>query len=353
MPSTSTHELNIRLSALIEALPLGLVIVDADCVPVLTNRELIRLIDYDSDQSVVTQLNEQFDLQNICQESWKRQSNLPPREQQIGQRYVRLLVNPIMEGDKPLGAVMLVEDITEKKVLDRTRNEFFAVAAHELRTPLTAIRGNADLIRQEIGPDPATPKQNEIKSMVTDIYHSCCRLLLIVNDFLDASRLELGRIEFNLQPLDVNNLISEVVHELKTNADAKHIDLHYIIPAGHLPHVTADPVRAKQVIVNLVGNAIKFTHQGGVAVTAKVEDSQVVIRVADTGTGIPTENQRLLFRKFQQAGANILSRDMTQGTGMGLYICKLLAQGMHGHIGLEHSQIGQGSTFYFSLPIAG
>jgi signal transduction histidine kinase len=118
-----------------------------------------------------------------------------------------------------------------------------------------------------------------------------------------------------------------------------------------LPKVLADRNRTKQVLINLVGNALKFTEQGGVTITFKVDQNSVKTLVADTGKGIPLESQKFLFKKFEQAGTTVLTRDSVRGTGLGLFISKLIIDQMQGHIQLENSQLGVGTTFGFSLPI--
>ena len=121
---------------------------------------------------------------------------------------------------------------------------------------------------------------------------------------------------------------------------------------GTMPKVHADEDRVKEIIYNLIGNALKFTEKGEVRVVMKKNRHMLEVRVVDTGKGIPLQSQSLLFRKFQQAQNNILTRDNTRGTGLGLYISKLLAQGMKGEIILEQSVVDKGSTFLLTLPLA-
>jgi signal transduction histidine kinase len=121
---------------------------------------------------------------------------------------------------------------------------------------------------------------------------------------------------------------------------------------GSLPEVNADKNKVKQIIYNLVGNAVKFTDKGGITVSAKVVGKFLELSVSDSGKGMSPKNQQILFHKFQQASSSILTRDTTRGTGMGLYISKLLTEKMGGKIELAHSEEGKGSTFVFTLPLA-
>lgn len=242
-----------------------------------------------------------------------------------------------------------LEDANDKlKQLDKLKDEFFSLASHELRTPLTAIRGNAALLLSHYGAKFTDPAFAE---MVNDMHEGSTRLIQIVNDFLDMSRLEQGKIDFKKQNFQLSDVVIQVMNELKTIGDGKGIELMTNIPIATL-RVFADPDRVKQVIYNLVGNAIKFTQKGSVTVGIQQEDKSTVrVFVTDTGSGIPVDKQSLLFQKFQQAG-NILTPEVSQGSGLGLYICKLLIQGMGGIIGLEKSEVGRGSTFSFTLPLA-
>ncbi len=254
---------------------------------------------------------------------------------------------PIRDKDGKIAtAVSVFSDITEARIMERSRNEFFAVASHELRTPLTAIRGNADMILDMYADQISDPN---LKEMLQDIETSSVRMIAMVNDFLEVSRLEQGKIEVKKETFALPPLIDKVVRDLTEMVHAKGLTLA-CTPFDGLPLVVADPGRVEQVLVNLIGNAVKFTKEGGVHVTIADEGASVKVRVTDTGIGISEQNQALLFRKFQQAGEYVLARDVSQSTGLGLYICRLMAQSMGGEVVLEKSELGKGSTFSFTLP---
>jgi signal transduction histidine kinase len=340
----------LRLAALIDSLPLGLVMTDAKGEPLMTNRRLFRMFEYDSNKSMADQLNEFFDLKKLCHECGSKEGACEPQEIQIKSQYIRLLITPIRAGKELHGTVVLMEDITERRTLERTREEFFAIASHELRTPLTAIRAAADMILQYYG--SVLHGHEDLAQMIHDIYESSVRLITIVNDFLDMSKLELGKMKFEVEKVDVLSEVKKVIHELEIEASAKKIVLGFEPGEKKAYMALADPNRMHQVITNLIGNAVKFTHEGGVVVEVEQHDKRIEVRVTDTGPGISEENQGLLFRKFQQAGEKVLARDMTRGTGMGLYISKLLTEGMNGTLSLERSAVGEGSTFMLTLPAA-
>ncbi|HEX4774397.1 MAG TPA: ATP-binding protein [Candidatus Saccharimonadales bacterium] len=272
----------------------------------------------------------------------------------VGQRTLLLFIAPLTAEttatDKQLlGAVILVEDITEQKLLERSKDEFLSIASHELRTPLTAIRGNASLISQYYGDQ--LPDQR-MAAMISDIHESSTRLIDIVNDFLDVSAIEQGKMVMNPEAFGLAEIVDEATRELQALCQSKGLTLQKDASVDAAPPVRADKMRIKQVIYNLIGNAIKFTEEGGITVSADFDDSMVTTSVSDTGKGLSPASQRLLFHKFQQAGSSLLTRDATKGTGLGLYISKLIVEHSGGQIGLASSELGKGSTFAFSLPRA-
>jgi two-component system sensor histidine kinase BarA len=186
--------------------------------------------------------------------------------------------------------------------------------------------------------------------MVDDIYSSSVRLIKIVNDFLDVSALEQGKILITPELFSLADVAKDVAHEMQSLCAAKGVELRIDPVMVEAPSVVADKQRTKQVIYNLVGNALKFTEKGSITIRALYDNNFVYTAVTDTGRGMSPENQRLLFRKFQQAASSLLTRDTTQGTGLGLYISKLIVEHSGGQIWLDYSEVGKGSTFAFSLP---
>jgi PAS domain S-box-containing protein len=261
----------------------------------------------------------------------------------------RIYLSPMVVDGVSIGCAILFQDTTQERLLERSRDEFFSIASHELRTPLTAIKGNASLILQyyqDVLKDP------QLQEMVVDIHDSGERLIMIVNDFLDASRLEQKRIDFDLKSMKVMKVAEAVAYEMAQLLNDKHIYLKLDPSLAELPDVIADHNRLKQVFYNLIGNAAKFTEQGGITIAAVMTGKSVKVTFTDTGFGISPEQQLLLFRKFQQAGSSLLTRDTSRGTGLGLYISRLLIAGMGGALKLDHSVPGKGSVFSLTLPLA-
>lgn len=300
-------------------------------------------------ESIEKRLKASFDLKSAWEKSLAEKKTVDIKEIPFENKFFRLFLAPIMMGEEAIGVVILIEDITEAKILDRAKDEFFSIASHELRTPLTAIRGNTAMIEQYFADKL---QDQELKGMITDIHESSIRLITLVNDFLDVSRLEQGKIIFKQEEFETTSLVKEVTNELKKTAQEKNLYLRLTPPASSLPLAAADRDRTKQILYNLVDNAIKFTEKGGVEIKIDLRDKSLAVNITDTGKGIAQSQQNLLFRKFQQAGENILTRDVTRGTGLGLYISKLLTEGMGGKIWLEKSEENRGSTFVFTLPVA-
>jgi two-component system, OmpR family, phosphate regulon sensor histidine kinase PhoR len=243
------------------------------------------------------------------------------------------------------GTVYALRDITEEHRLDDLKAEFIATASHELRTPLAAVYGAAQTLRRhDFALDDAG--RERFISMIVDESE---RLAAIVNQILLANQLEVGRLDLVTEPFDAADLLERVVESARTHAPSE-ITFDVQVADG-VPPVAADKDRARQVLVNLVENAVKYSPGGGrIELGLESEDGAVQFRVVDQGMGIPTDEQLRIFEKFYRLDPN-----MTQGiggTGLGLYICSELVERMGGHIWLE-SEEGKGSAFFFQLPSAG
>ena len=344
-----------QLVASINSLALGFLLIDNNERIILKNPAVTRIFGLAGDnlslETLAGALRDNFDLASRCRECLITGKVTDQKDILFGSKFLRIFIAPVMmlrDHNEIIGAVVLVEDITEAKVVERSREEFFAVASHELRTPLTAIRGNMALIKDFFAEKLKDP---QVKEMIDDSYGASVRLIGIVNDFLDASRLEQGKVSFKTEKIDAMELIKEVVREVGALAKSKNLTLE-VKDFNESALVLADRDRAKQIVYNLVSNAINYTQKGGIVIEVKKEKGFLRVFVTDTGDGISQQNQALLFRKFQQAGEKMLARDVTKSTGLGLYISKLILEGMGGKAWLERSELGKGSTFAFALPLA-
>lgn len=343
--------------SLIEAALDPLITISAQGKVTDVNEATIKVTGVSREKLIGTDFSNYFTEPTKAQEGYQKVlkegqvKDYPLTIKSYGGKLVDVLYNATVYKDEAgnvLGVFAAARDITESKVLERTRDEFFAIASHELRTPLTAIRGNTELITQFFGKDLKNP---EIKEMLSDIHSASIRLISLINDFLDVSRLEQGRVEMKLEKIDIAEIVEKTVKELKTVADGKGLSLVFDLQEKNLL-VLANVDRIKQVLINIVSNAMNYTSKGGVTVKVIKSGKVAKIMVIDTGLGIAPDNQKLLFKKFSQAGADIYARDVSKGTGLGLYICKLILEKMGGEIDLEKSELGKGSTFSFTIPLA-
>jgi PAS domain S-box-containing protein len=262
-------------------------------------------------------------------------------------------VFPILASGAPLrnelghvaGAVVAFQDITRLREVDRLKDEFVSIVSHELRTPLTSIRGSVQLVLDEPGsvPDP------EMRKLLQIALNNCERLVRIINDILDLSKIESGNLTLRRKPVHVADLVRQSIDVVASPAAKARVRLEVKVPASIMP-VMVDPDRIVQAIVNLLSNAVKFAPPDS-AVTTTVTGSEhmVTIAVADHGEGIAPENLNRLFRKFQQVDSSSSRRK--GGTGLGLAITKALVEQHGGRIFVD-SELHKGTRFSFTLPTA-
>jgi len=255
-----------------------------------------------------------------------------------------VLIAPLYEAKKRMiGHIATFRDITHEKELEQAKDEFLSIASHELRTPMTAIKGYLSMLLE----GDAGPLPQQAKDFLNEIYIANERLVKLVEDILNVSRLESERLQINPRFIDLDQIIQTILNQLKPLAEEKGLALIYEKPKN-LPPVYADPDRVTQILENLIDNAIKFTPQGSIRIFLQPQQGMVVVSVIDTGIGIAPADQEQLFKKFFRADNAITQK--SPGSGLGLYIAKELAKRMDGDLWVE-SELGKGSSFSFSLPL--
>ncbi len=228
----------------------------------------------------------------------------------------------------------------------KVKSEFLANMSHEIRTPMNGILGATQLLLDETNP-------KEAKSLLEMVYHSANSLMVIINDILDLSKLEAGKIEIENISLDLKRIINDVITLVEGSAEKKGLTLKTSYSSHEVPYVIGDPTRIRQILLNLLSNAIKFTKAGNVEVRLNIEPLDrdkvyVTLHVTDTGIGIPENKLTTIFQSFSQADESTTRK--FGGTGLGMTISKQLAELMKGELTLK-SKVDIGSTFSLKLPM--
>jgi len=233
----------------------------------------------------------------------------------------------------------------ELKKLDDAKSEFISIASHQLRTPLTAVKGYVSMILENsYGEVPG-----EMNQPLKNVYASNERLIGLVNDILNISKIEAGKMEMDLENTSLEELILDIINELRIKADAKKLYLTYIKPTEAIPLLMVDKTKIRQVMMNLIDNSIKYTEKGGTTVKLMSIGPKVRIEISDTGIGLTKEDLPRLFESFSRGRNGAIGRP--EGTGLGLYIARRFVEMHKGRVWAESEGKGKGSVFYIELPI--
>ncbi|WP_107667720.1 GAF domain-containing protein [Cyanothece sp. BG0011] len=284
---------------------------------------------------------------------------IPLSNNRIGQALASNIIKDKTEsGEEYLGVVILIRDITKEREMERMKRNFLSMVSHELRTPLTSIVGFSSLIRDKLyemvfpkieHKDRKTEKALErIKQNLDIVVFEAERLTKLVNDFLDMTKIESGKITLNLFPVKPSTVLNWAIASNTPLFEASSVELREDF-SEDLPTILGDEDRLIQVFVNLISNGFKFTETGSVTCKAEVDHNNLLISITDTGIGISEDDYSKVFEPFQQVG-NILT-NKPKGTGLGLSISKQIIEQHGGRIWFT-SELGKGSTFFVSLPLA-
>lgn len=353
-----THELHETLrkdEALLSSIGEGMLATDRHGRVMLVNEAAQAMFDWKIAGVVGKPVTEVVRLRRkgkaIAPEAHPAMRTLKHRQRLIGASYdaqrtdqefpALVTSTPVLLGDKLIGAIMIVRDITKEKEVDRMKSEFISIASHQLRSPLTSLKWYSQLLASQKG-----LKKDE-RTAVERINTATERLIQLVNEFLTVSRLEEGEIPVRKTSVRLNELVKSILTFYKPLSDEHRVRLRSSV---HLSRKTleTDEEMLREVCENLIGNAIKYSPEGSsVHVSLSEQDHQVVFMVEDHGPGIPKDEQPHIFSKFYRA-SNIVKKGF-DGTGLGLYTAKHLIDRLGGTIGFRSDE--KGSTFWVKLPI--
>jgi PAS domain S-box-containing protein len=344
--------------AILEGVADGVMVTDAHGEIILFNAAAERILQIHRTDVIGRSVSEMPGIFGLAGTSWAELTEMwgegnpdPDREVlyderlELDQRVISMRVAPVTRENVFEGTVSVFRDITKDVEVDRMKSEFVSTVSHELRTPMTSIKGYIDLMYSGMAGN-ITPKQERFLQIVKT---NADRLTLLVNDLLDISRIEMGRLKLNPKPVELSNTVDVVLDNHAPEAQQRQQTLRNEIE-DPLPLVQVDPARLAQVLTNLVSNAVHYTPNGGsISVRAEVVDDVVQIHVQDTGIGIKEEDKSKLFSRFYRAEDPLVQA--RSGTGLGLVIVKSIVE-LHGGEMWFESTPGQGSTFSLSLPLA-
>ena len=261
------------------------------------------------------------------------------------ERFFQVSVTPVVVKKEIVGLMVILHDITRGKEVDRLKTEFVSIAAHQLRTPLSAIKW---ILRMLLDGDVGDLSKEQVEFLEKG-YQSNERMITLINDLLNVARIEEGRFLYKLTFQSLEEIIEKVLASSEESIKKKKLKLVFIKPKSSLPKIEVDGEKISLVIQNLLYNAIRFNREKGkVTVTIKYDKMNIEVMIEDTGIGIPSLQQNLIFAKFFRA--NNAMESETEGTGLGLFICKNIIEAHGGRIRFE-SKENQGTTFWFTLPI--
>lgn len=374
-----------KVNAMVESMEDGVVMTDADYRILVINPAAKRVIGQEKKTEItifdfIDNLGGKMDIRGRLEESVKLKKTFVSERFGIREKFYQSFVFPVqtvsaLNESEVLGGVVIFHDVTREVELERVRDDFTSMIVHELRTPLSGIQKASELLKMPVRKPAAASKQ-----YVDIIYQNSSSMLDLVNDILDAAKLQAGKFEINREPSDIAEVITNRISFFGLSAEDKKIRLTASVDDDVPKDVQLDSQRIKQVLNNLISNALKFTAEGGaISISAFVHEQgasvnkeilktkvsppeplpenqftalprSLVVAVTDTGTGIPAEHISELFSKFKQLD-NTKAIPNIKGTGLGLAIARGIIQ-EHGGIIDVVSKVDAGSTFYFVLPLA-
>ncbi len=345
-----------RLDAVIENSADGIMILEPDLRIEMINRALLRMTGWSREDALGQPYHKVLALQNATGRDLHEMENVEQELPRQGTVYVegelaksggsRVVVGvrytPLWDEAGHLRNIIVnVVDITRYREAEEMKSTFISVISHELKTPVALIKGYATTLARE----DAQWDEETLREGLRVIEEESDRLNALIDNLLDASRIQAGVLKLELGDVNIPRLVRQVVERFSTQTDRHQFEVDF---PDDFPIVLADEERLRQVLNNLISNAIKYSPEGGIIrIGGWADEESVTVYVADQGIGIPPEEQGRLFQRFYRVDSSL--RRKTQGAGLGLFLCKSLIEAHGGRIWFR-SEPGKGSTFFFSLP---
>ncbi|WP_194191368.1 HAMP domain-containing sensor histidine kinase [Clostridium chrysemydis] len=332
-----------KAEAIIESIESPIIVTDDKSIIIMINKAAERIFDV-KEKSIVNRL----ELKDISELNELKETTNNELEVLDGKNkiYYRVISNGIISKEnKKIGTVLLLQNITKFKDVERLKTEFVSTVSHEFRTPLTSISMAVDLLLQN-----SFSSKEEMDEMLNIIKDDGERLNILVQELLDLTKMESGKIEMDIKDIDIRDLILSIKNTFKIQFDEKNINFIFDTVGIHR-YVKADFNKISWVMVNLVGNAIRYVKRDGTGeIKLKVNEvnNEMLISISDNGEGISEESQKIIFEKFVQIKNS--EGETTGSSGLGLAICKEIVKAHRGEIWVD-SNVGVGSTFYFTLKL--
>jgi signal transduction histidine kinase len=343
-----------KISSLVESVNLGVVMVDLSLNVILANSAAKKILGKLSHQKISfsdisKRIKGNIDISQALSYYVKSGKPLNIQEAIISDRYFRLFMSPVRDiAEKVfIGAVMVMEDITEEKNLGKMRSEIISVTSHQLRTPSTIIKGNLEMI---LGGDAGQMNDMQ-KELLNDAYLGNQRMIRLINDLMDASKIDEGKFSLIMEKNQLEDVIEDIVKEISPLAKEKKVQVSY--KRESMPPVKINRQRVKETLQNLIVNAISYSSiedRGRVEISIDRQGEDFLrFVVKDNGVGIPEKEQGKLFERFYR-GSNVSKMDPGGGSGLGLYIAKAVIEQGGGKISFI-SKEGEGTIFFATFPI--
>lgn len=353
-----------RLNDLLSSMTNGVLMFDNNKNLVIANAVLKEIVAKKNDDFTLSEFIRSFqefpetskntsapppDISALIDKALNQQETSHLEEMPFKNRFFEVFVTPVRDYQKNIsGGAIILHDITHLKEVDRMKTEFVSIVSHQLRTPLTSIK----LFMEMLTGGDAGKLNKKQKDYLDNVQQSAQHMISLVNDLLNISRLEAGKIQLDLKPTDLKKLIGKVLQELDVIGKAHNCEINFQADFDALPKALADSSLMGQAFHNLISNAIQYSSSGknriDISINRTEDNNHLAIAVKDTGIGIPESAQKRIFEKFFRAENAIKVK--TDGTGLGLYIVKMIIENMGGGIRFD-SVVGQGTTFYITIPI--